>query len=325
MFKMDSGSEGGTMRQLQILINRRNLKKSPKEDMNAAQDFMGIITVSHLIAAALKYFGMADIHASPQGLDEVNSASGENKPRVFLNIIQNMLKQHLLMHEMTSHPPEKSDDQVTLYARELLTLGMILHEFQDAVKEGDGHRVICIWKLLLPVFSAAKRKNYAIQSFNLLAKCHYLSSPRVKQQLIWSRFVNTRGVPGGNIEMDLHMEHINRTIKLVLASQGSNLKPRSIQRIGKIAGALEAVTKQFDQHSSVSPQGSKHASVSYKKDMERIVHQLHSKTGVFFEKSGRMHRSFGKLDGHITLTLCTPLNYDKLMQWMKKHFYNLTH
>ena len=45
---------------------------------------------------------------------------------------------------------------------------------------------------------------------------------------MWSRFINTRGVPGGNKEMDLHMEHINRTVKLALASQGSNLHPNSI-------------------------------------------------------------------------------------------------
>ena len=57
------------MRWLQLLINRRNFKKSPKENMNAAEDFMEVATVSHVIAAALKYFGMADVHATPQGLN----------------------------------------------------------------------------------------------------------------------------------------------------------------------------------------------------------------------------------------------------------------
>ena len=95
-----------------------------------------------------------------------------------------------------------SDDKV---AKEVLTLGMFLAEFKDAVEVGDGPRVIQVWKILLPIFKAAKRKTYAIQTFNLLAKRYYLCSPRMQQQLIWSQFIITRGVPRGNKEMDLHM------------------------------------------------------------------------------------------------------------------------
>ena len=43
LFNTDSNSEGGTMRQMQLLINRSNLKTSPKDDMNAAEDLMEII------------------------------------------------------------------------------------------------------------------------------------------------------------------------------------------------------------------------------------------------------------------------------------------
>ena len=116
------------------------------------------------------------------------------------------------------------------------------------------------------------------------------------------------------------MEHLNCTVKLALASHGSNLTPKCIHRIGKIAGALDTVTQQFDEHSCVSYQGGKHASVSYQKDIERIVHQLHNKTGVFSDLSGRRHRSYPTLDGHITTSLCTRSNYGKLMQLMKNNF-----
>lgn len=239
-----------------------------------------------------------------------------------------MLTEQLLLREIScgsSDTAVQCDDQIVMYARELLSLGMLLAEFKDAVKEGDGHRVIRVWKFLLPTFSAANRKNYAIQALTLLAKRYYIFSPRMQQQLIWSRFINTRGVPGGNKEMDLHMEHINRTVKLALASQGSNTKPNSILRIGKITGALLSITKQFDEHSHVSTQGSKHADVSYKNDIKKIVCQLHNKTEVFYDKLGRKHRSFSKLNGHITQSLCAPLNYEKFIDWMKKQFHNLTH
>ena len=268
---------------------------------------------------------MADIHATPQGLDEVKGADNANKQKVFLGIIHKMLTEQILLHEISSGPVAESEDQVTMYARELLTLGLLLAEFVDAVKEGVGPRVIRIWKFLLPIFSSSKRSNYAIQSFSLLAKCQFLSSPRIQQQLTWSRFVNTRGVPGGNKEMDLHMEHLNCTVKFALSSQASNLKPKSIYRTGKIVGALDMVTQQFDEHTDISCQGDKHASVSYQKDIDKIVHQLHNKTAVFAYMSGRKHHSFSKLHGHITSSLCTQANYEKFMQWMNKQFFNLTH
>ena len=37
------------MRQLQLLIDRKNLKRSPKEDMNAAGDFMKVVTAGHVL------------------------------------------------------------------------------------------------------------------------------------------------------------------------------------------------------------------------------------------------------------------------------------
>ena len=88
------------------------------------------------------------------------------------------------------------------------------------------------------------------------------------------------------------MEHLNCTDKFALASQASNLKPRSIHRIGKFCRKvlwIATITQQFDEHSDISYRGGKHVSVSYQKDMERTGHQLHSKTAEF---SGCKHRSF---------------------------------
>ena len=48
-------------------------------------------------------------------------------------------------------------------------------------------------------------------------------------QLMWSRFINTHGRPGGNIPADLHMEHINRACKTVMKNLGSNLTEKSLE------------------------------------------------------------------------------------------------
>ena len=62
------------------------------------------------------------------------------------------------------------------YACETLSLGLIYLEFQDAIREGDGSRVLQVWKFLL-LFKASKLKNYATEAFTLLAH-YYITLPR---------------------------------------------------------------------------------------------------------------------------------------------------
>lgn len=309
------------MKQLQTLINRTNLKSSPKANMNAAEDFMEVVTTGHVITAAMKFFDMCTMESIPQHLQKVKETKGKGKKqKVFLDTVQEMIKEHVLIGQIessTCHTVDNNADKVLTYAREILTLGLLLAEFKDAVKEGDGPRVIRCWKFLLPIFRAARRKNYAIQAFTLLAKRYVLLSPRLQQQLVWSRFVNVQGIPGGNIEMDLHMEHLNRITKSALGNQGSNLQPSVITRIGKISGALMSVSKQFDEVSGVTKQATSHTATSYQKDLQKIVHQLSSVSKVFENKPGRSHQSFSSVDCHITAPLSNPPNFPKFVSWMK--------
>lgn len=101
-------------------------------------------------------------------------------------------------------------NEVHEYAREMVTLSLLWNAYHDAVKEGDGDRVICIWRFLMIVFKTSGRKNYALEAVHLLMQCEYILSPRLKAQLTWSRFVNVHGKPRRNIPCDLQMEHMNR-------------------------------------------------------------------------------------------------------------------
>ena len=64
-------------------------------------------------------------------------------------------------------------------------------EFCDAIREGDGERVLRCWRYLLPVFKSSGRKNYSIEVLNMLCQFQYELTPRHAQELIWSRFVST--------------------------------------------------------------------------------------------------------------------------------------
>ena len=55
-------------------------------------------------------------------------------------------------------------DQVKSYVKQILTLGCLFMEFRDAIREGDGGRVLRCYRYLLPIFQNSGRKNYAIET-----------------------------------------------------------------------------------------------------------------------------------------------------------------
>ena len=58
-----------------------------------------------------------------------------------------------------------SGDGIHDYCRHLLTVGCLYAEMRDAIREGDGERVLQCWRYLLPLFHNAGRKNYTIEAF----------------------------------------------------------------------------------------------------------------------------------------------------------------
>lgn len=119
----------------------------------------------------------------------------------------------------------KNTDLVQLYACELLTLGLVWLNYYDAIKEGDGERIMRIWKYLLIAFREAGHKNYAKKGAILLIKGSNTN-----------RFINTKGRSGYNLPCDLHLEHLNHRLKGIITRMESNVKPSFVCRAAKAIG-----------------------------------------------------------------------------------------
>ena len=107
-------------------------------------------------------------------------------------------------------------DGVYAYATAVLTDGLLLMEFRDAIHEGDGDRVHRCYKFLMPYFHCTGHKKYALECFRYLSSTSVQTtqlSPELATQVKWSRFINTRGQPGCNTPVDFHMEHLNKVLK----------------------------------------------------------------------------------------------------------------
>ena len=110
---------------------------------------------------------------------------------------------------------------VEMKALPVLTLGFLIFNFKDAVREGGGYQIFLIWKYMLLLFRATKRKNYAIEAFTLLSQYHTTLPSNLAEQLKWSRFTNVHGLPGHNISCDLHIEHLSKLVKVSIEGLGA--------------------------------------------------------------------------------------------------------
>ena len=109
-----------------------------------------------------------------------------------------------------------TEDFLFNYHRSKLLFGLTLFEFDDAIKEGDGERLHDIYKFALLIFKGNGKTKYSYVILLYLVKLAGLMSQKDAHNLKWNRFYNKHGIKGGNIPLDLRMEHMNKIVKTML-------------------------------------------------------------------------------------------------------------
>ncbi len=273
LYNKESTRQLGTMYQLRNVICRNVVPNDPQKNMNAAEDFMLLLVHCHVIAAA----------------HELMQKKAHNMTTLAKEIIDTFV--HFPDVSQPGRTTPESDDNVHLYATELLSLGLLWHGFHDAVKEADGNRILRYWKLLLVPFKSSGHRNYAKEAVNVLFQYHYVFSERQRMQLLWSRCINTKGHKGANIPCDLYMEHLNRRLKTVVRGMGSNVSPSKIQRAGETLQPIQNVCETFEKQTASQLHTDRHPYPSFKKDFKIILSTI-VENKVFSNIPGRNHPSF---------------------------------
>lgn len=204
MYKVQSAGDKGSLFQLKNTINRSNVPKDPKDNMNAAEAFMDDALAAHILASACSVLGLhsADDLLLPES----------TLPPTFTGVTKlsdDIVAGFVDLPSMCTVANCYTDEDQQR-AIDTLTIGLLWHTYHDAVKEDNGELVITVWRYLLLIFRMNRRDNYAYEAATLLVQLEYLSSERMKTQMTYGRFVNTHGQIGKNIPCDLHMEHLNR-------------------------------------------------------------------------------------------------------------------
>ena len=81
---------------------------------------------------------------------------------------------------------DDTEDRSYNYARVLCHYGSLILEIQDALREGDGERMIRYWKIALPHFQAFNHTKYSIQALRLQFQTSVVLSPNLAHQVKWS-------------------------------------------------------------------------------------------------------------------------------------------
>lgn len=203
-------------------------------------------------------------------------------------------------------------DGVFNYASAVLNDGLLLLEFKDAIREGDGVRILRCWKALMVYFHYSKHTNYQQEAFYTLALTSAAASPRVASQLTWSRVVNARGGRGRNIPVDLRMEHLNRAVKDYIGNLGANVTESTILQCGKSLNGILATCQCFDNENGIRPQSVAHTQSCNKSDKDKILKQL-AESSVFQYVPGRKHHNFQTIQPSVV----SSVDKKKLVDWIQ--------
>ena len=277
-YSSKSSAEHGTLYQLRNAINRTNVVQVPLNNFNACYDFFVLVVNCLILTAGMKMMEMESLDDTPS---DRHVADPENVWMLSVEERQDLIQTVSIkivdmFVDMTFNDNEDclTTDKANLYSRRLLGLGLFYLEYSDAIREGDGERVLRCWRYMLPMFVSSGRKNYAIEAFNLLLQHDFSLPPRQAAELIWGRFINTTGLQGRNIPNDLHLEHLNRMVKTAIQNLRSNKTEAAITRVGKVLRILHPLLHNFDEENGVSSPSGKHSKPKEDKDINILMRNL---------------------------------------------------
>ena len=209
-------------------------------------------------------------------------------------------------HEMTHNPPPIPEDQypkpgheddIYSYNCALLEEGLFFMNFLDAVKEGDGARVIRQYKFLLLFCKADGQHSmkYALECLYQAFLTEALLSPQESERFIWNRCVNTSGGVGKNIPLDLDVEHSNRFLKQSIKNLGANITEKAITRICQAEAGARCITHNIDTCVHKITTSGKHTQSSVEKDLMTLLNRA-VMTDVFNVYKSRHYNHFKKFE-----------------------------
>ena len=234
-----------------------------------------------------------------------------------------------LRHESRQHPDVEIDQQpeepttketsgtdfVFNYHNNRLQIGLLLMDIVDAIKEGDGCHLVNCYKFVLLFAYKFRNTKYAYALLLFFVQTCAVLSQDESFCLIVNRFINSKGKLGGNIPLDLFMEHLLLLLKRLGKLMGANVTDASLQRAAQSVVPLNKVMDSIYHDCSKVRRSGHHGNKDPEEAVNIIVNDLLK--GKVFEKSpGRKgYQSFPNFKSNLL-----DIDYRDFFQWAKDRF-----
>ena len=219
---------------------------------------------------------------------------------------------HNLQPDPPTPPPVPTKDHKKEHTVSRLSFGFFLLSLRDAVREGDGERVLRLYKVALMILKAHNHSQYAYSTFLLSVQVGFTLPPNLAHSVTWNRFWSSKNSRGNNISLDLHLEHLNNFLKSFLKGLGANLTEPSAARISRSIGVLKQMLQTTDIEIGVAKQSGRHRTPDQKKDI-RLLATVALEGDLFENHPGREFQAFPGFNQDIL----SKLNYANFGLWMR--------
>lgn len=382
---------------LRNLVNWRDVITDAQQKPAPCKRFVDLILDADIIAAALVFFGMVDVDATPtkhgfsnEMVNNIRAVRARYFSRVVIEFIltfivdgtlyerhfaniqaleeweafqrnQPVLENgrfpcrfpgcdssfkhdgvHRMRHELSHNPPPRVPAEPTLestlpdpsdqnpepkddvfdYHCGFMNMALLLRNFRDAIKEGDGDRIINCIKMFLLHFKqdGSGSTKYALEALYHLFQVLAILSPRETERLKWNRTVNNQGGDGNNVAMDVALEHDNHALKEIIRGLGANITEDSVRRVCRAFFILKKLLFVLDTEVNVKKVSGRHTKKSVKEDLIKVVKTL-SDQHVFEKQTTREPMYCFPDCPRDYLQL---LNTKELFRWINDHKTNIS-
>ena len=296
------------------------MTSEPKGTMHACQSFLTVVLEAEILAALAGALGLSTLDMDAQTLfpDDSLPMSSAGRIQAITKLAEKVLSCTSLDHCVDStslQQPLFPGDDTGNYSSKLLSMGLLAWNFEDAIREGDGDRIIRMWKFLLLFFKQAGKGKYGIEATRLLADVHVNLSADKRYELRWNRTCNIQGGLGNNKPLDLSLEHLNRDFKSNVSAFHAHVTETSVQKTAHAAPIVAKMLATFDEQSFIRQDSGFHAVPSFDKDRTLITEQL-IKSAVFVKASKCDLTQFHRIHSDPFSKIKQEANWQKFQAWL---------
>ena len=166
------------------------------------------------------------------------------------------------------------------------------------------------YKVALLYFKAFGHHKYAFSVINLL--CNIKFDENESNELMWERFINNHGIPGKNISMDLHLEHLNNFLKDLLKNLRNNMNETNAERISKAMNNIKALVDKTEVSLGIKKSTSGSNKGPHNESVKLLVTELLKENPFTSTKKG--YKGFENFTGQ----LLVKLDSTNFLKWAKK-------